>query len=986
MMALPKIQQGDKPPLDVSPQSSPGSRKAKFYHMSSCAELFRRSLSQIIQPQGLTSSSSVGERKEREESCIEGDHYEALQSLNSKPQPQSTPGGGYEESATTYVDESEAQHGGGSSKPRREAAWKRLRRNEVTTAPRTSAVRNNGPSVPDFSLRPLFVKQFFYRVSEWELSKICVKVTPDMRERNRKNAIFSSLNEIVHSLSATNDITLDVTGSTACDIDATHSDLDLAVTAPRADPLAVLQEISNLVVHAQFGRSPDWPLSKAQVSLVHRARVPILSIRLQNAPTMNCDISVNTANSMRHTELFQKLLHERPILRPVMRLVKHWLRERHIPSMREGGLPTIGWMVLAVTETGISVLNGHSPYNNLHENDLYSLAAKNSARALLQECLSTSARSIGEGKAVEDFQDNKILFSIMNFFHLLKDREKLTKTVSLMQPSHNTAKNLQEVFERVLSPQNHGGVWDELLTIEDPASILEPSYSPYNAEDFGLLSFTSPASRTPTYLDESMQRRQTLKFDFAIGDLASKISSATWLVYQFELLRADFLFSVFRLFEALVSTESSKCSFMANSNHFYQRMEELSDLPVALTASVFKSLPEFMYLVPVRTVEDDRPSWYSDFVLVLLEGDLHVIRLKKICIDWKSWWSQEFLSRRDIRSAMHGHLCDVCITPSTSSDGSESEKCYVQVLERKENIILNPCNFVSRVHVRMTDGLDPIYYIDDSEAVRLATFRVLATQAPYWKTKVARKLQPLALPLQSIKLQCMTCETGPDTGSLSQILDYNALDDLASVDTDVFFLPLEDLQSLKYLDEAFGVEIPLLLRMAEDIFRQPPPPPPSYPPKTAYPRQQQTPPLTSSAPTAQTQKAKLLHSHTGHSPEQKRSEKQQRIKKPNKLEKKQKNTSRRDQQGQANQGPTMSHQDSTGASAPELVANDRQNSSSSRKESRDTSSSTADNWTHSKAPIRLAPHCFVRLQNLLPKDEAQSALMGKTQRPPNETK
>lgn len=82
------------------------------------------------------------------------------------------------------------------------------------------------------------------------------------------------------------------------------------------------------------------------MQVVRNARVPILLLKLPDG--IVCDISVNTDNSISHTEFFKSILRARDNLRAFMRLVKYWVKVRHVPAMRDGGLPSIAWMLICV--------------------------------------------------------------------------------------------------------------------------------------------------------------------------------------------------------------------------------------------------------------------------------------------------------------------------------------------------------------------------------------------------------------------------------------------------------------------------------------------------------------------------------------------------------------------------------------------------------------------------------------------------------------
>ncbi|PFH33361.1 hypothetical protein BESB_085600 [Besnoitia besnoiti] len=194
-------------------------------------------------------------------------------------------------------------------------------------------------------------------LSEQLLQQLLHHVTPSASARDEKRLLYNSLVHFVHNILGS-EVSLYLAGSTAYDVDAAGSDLDVVLldrSSPSTDARGILQHLRAMIEAVQqqllhSGESAlgsDWPLRSVQLQLVDSARVPILTLRTPDASVV-CDISVNTSNSIWHSEFFSFVLQQRPQLRPLMRLLKVWVRNRKLPTMKEGGLPSIVWMMLAV--------------------------------------------------------------------------------------------------------------------------------------------------------------------------------------------------------------------------------------------------------------------------------------------------------------------------------------------------------------------------------------------------------------------------------------------------------------------------------------------------------------------------------------------------------------------------------------------------------------------------------------------------------------
>eukprot|EP00913_Durusdinium_trenchii_P000267 g242.t1 len=105
----------------------------------------------------------------------------------------------------------------------------------------------------------------------------------------------------------------------------------------------------------------DWEWSLSELELIDDARVPILRVTCgprDHVGTCTVDVSVDQIRPLDHVRWFQRVgAAPRPTEPPppvaplvtlTLRCVKWWLKQRQIPRTKEGGLPTLAWLLMAV--------------------------------------------------------------------------------------------------------------------------------------------------------------------------------------------------------------------------------------------------------------------------------------------------------------------------------------------------------------------------------------------------------------------------------------------------------------------------------------------------------------------------------------------------------------------------------------------------------------------------------------------------------------
>ncbi|KAF7457063.1 putative erythrocyte membrane-associated antigen [Cryptosporidium felis] len=793
---------------------------------------------------------------------------------------------------------------GGSSTRRTMLGYCTL--NNSNSSPSVELVRefqdsNSSSSINSESVSKSNPKRVFEAIDA-TLNTLLEKIIPSSKKKKEKIIMMQCV-ELLVNRTFGDSAKLFLTGSAAAEIDSEMSDVDLVVFTP-LDSRIALMKIANQFKSIKRRHREDCSrcrshggsqysklegdmvpsciercLCDMEVNVITTAKVPVMMMKSKHQKfRTECDISVNMHTSLMHSILFQCMLNSYPELQAVLRLIKYWLHIRRLPVARDGGLPCIVWLLLAIVHCSVNgnessrsqkehlesicmparyVLTGlqvhssnssyqstelESPLNNIQSGSLslgeYPEFSSGSEGVMEFQTVKTASldqnqnleeikllhnsksRSSSNARSVENSSTGETgttFMALVSFFTSLWSRNSLTCSVSVINKNVQP-KDLKTASQIIFS---NGGIWDEILTLDDPSASLlrQLELMKCDLDDFGfkynLITQVFPSEEALKQEKDCnlIELRETeKKSDFEssltsilppsdclmVSNLAARITCGTWLVYLYELKRG---YTILETYLQQISISASEIDEGGLVKQLFNPVgEEIYKIPAKLTSKTPICIYPCIDLDLI--IEKDIISLiqvpYFDsnhkFCLILLFGHLVILRIEKICVDWEGgWWSKEFLSRRDLRSVLHGSL----FTPiplSFSHLGNEgSTFCILQPLDSRtincfpsfnqngfqasniifDEIMVNPALFITllnSVEWCSVDDMNGFYIIPIQEYYRFLDMESIAKESPYWYEKFAGKnsfLQPLVP-------NCRFCKKSSLSSGMEKILQFKS--------------------------------------------------------------------------------------------------------------------------------------------------------------------------------------------------------------------
>lgn len=770
---------------------------------------------------------------------------------------------------------------------------------------------NSSSNVNSDSVSKSNPKRVFEMIDK-TLNALLEKIIPSSKKKKEKTVILQCVELLVRETFGES-AKLFLTGSAAAEVDSEMSDVDLVVFTPMDSRLALTKIASQFKSikrrhkedclrcrrHSGYQRARaetdlssdcmEGHLCDMEVNVISTAKVPVMMLKSRHSKfKTECDISVNMYTSLMHSILFQCVLCSYPELQPVLRLIKYWLHIRRLPVAKDGGLPCIVWLLLAIVHCSVngnrssksqkehlesmclagahmlSSLQVHSPGSSFQSTEFGSPASslQNGSQTVCecQGCEPTRAldfdkgagsaglptfkvdHQLPHGQVIErskplsnsdssvldsycvpeavDFSGTGTTFmSLVSFFTSLWSRNSLTCNVSVINKNVQP-KDMKTVSQIIF---NNGGIWDEVLTLDDPSASLVRQLELLKC-DLGEFGYRGNMLAQILYPEDSgRQEREHLPLEsrggagkrhemeanlasilppsdcMMVSNLAARITCGTWLVYLYELKRCHNILETYLQQIAISTGDVSEQELV--SELFRPVNDEIYKIPAKLSTST----PVCMYpcmdldliiekdIIALVQVPYFEPN--HKFCLVLIYGHLVIMRIENICVDWEGgWWSKEFLSRRDVRSVLHGSLFSPIPLSFSHLGNGGSTYCILQPLDSRtiscfpgvdkrdfhsreiviDEVMVNPAVFITLlndVEWYSVDDLSGFYILPVKEYYRFLDMETIAKESPYWYENYSGKNNLLQPHISS----CRYCKKTSNSTGMERILQYKSL-------------------------------------------------------------------------------------------------------------------------------------------------------------------------------------------------------------------
>ncbi|GIX66285.1 erythrocyte membrane-associated antigen, putative [Babesia caballi] len=570
--------------------------------------------------------------------------------------------------------------------------------------------------------------------TEYGLNNLVERITPTKNCRADKLYLYNTIKRFLRYCLG-DDTKVYLVGSTGCDIDIdyssllsvpSYSDLDLEVISPRFgfNTRAILRQIFNTFCETQSvlkatGINSPWAIGNMAVKLVDSAKVPIVIMRTKSG--VLCDISVNTSKSLRHNDLFLQYIEKHGMLRNFMRLIKHWLRFRGIPSMKEGGFPTIFWMLIFcnVVDTSemqratngaaapsmsaiFEMLRDHQvlkgDLEKLVPGDLTFMAALEQSFNMFAQgtnliemvnaatLVGGRGGRIGGGGPYKNWFMGEIGYNIMTLIEMESNFPYTTWLVYYY-----------EIYRAEKSISKYSKYVEILVSLV----VCLRAHATFNSSNKHAAS-----------LDElrGLVRNVQKLFGYNLSHLVRERSSVT-----------DNLERHVQQVARVLNIKLNSTQMMESARMLINYViQQFSSIAMDIFAEAFDKVYSIPACIepptPLITQQEPRRSkdawcmvptfegtmWCdSGWFIVMLDGKLQIVKALKVCVNWDSWWSTQFLSRRDAKSVFHGFVyCQISVAIAGECMHTAPEGEVPSVLVRRGGLVLfHPCDIVSRLYV-----------------------------------------------------------------------------------------------------------------------------------------------------------------------------------------------------------------------------------------------------------------------------------------------
>ena len=189
---------------------------------------------------------------------------------------------------------------------------------------------------PWLSSRTLKIRDIFLFLHS-EILDFVEFVSTTEEEKQRRQEVVNRIKNVVHKIYPEAKVL--IFGSCATGINLPKSDIDLLVYYPAVREITMINRITSELIRADIC---------ASIEPIKHAKVPI--IKLRDKQTMiNVDISFNRENGIYCVKLVKQLLKKYPELRPMLLVLKCFLKSRQLNETYHGGVSSFLLTMMVVS-------------------------------------------------------------------------------------------------------------------------------------------------------------------------------------------------------------------------------------------------------------------------------------------------------------------------------------------------------------------------------------------------------------------------------------------------------------------------------------------------------------------------------------------------------------------------------------------------------------------------------------------------------------
>lgn len=182
-----------------------------------------------------------------------------------------------------------------------------------------------------------------------EVLDFCQWISLTDEEQNARNFLFSIISTKAKAL--WRDCEVSMFGSTSIGLDTPESDMDIFLSRcdmtnyPSENPYFDSSPLNALCIHLQESELFD------EVKLIETAKVPIISLRSKEK--IKIDIASNENEATNTTLIVNKYLSESKYTKPLILLIKHFLKQAKLNEVYTGGLGSYSLYLMCIYFTKV---------------------------------------------------------------------------------------------------------------------------------------------------------------------------------------------------------------------------------------------------------------------------------------------------------------------------------------------------------------------------------------------------------------------------------------------------------------------------------------------------------------------------------------------------------------------------------------------------------------------------------------------------------